>query len=109
MDGGLDFTVNPTNFTGLKEYTGALHTWGKKLVLMLYPGLSNDMPNQYITAAEGALIKGFNGSSQDFEVPTIYSQKTKFLDLFHNKSSSVWEQGLFDLYGQVEYDGLWLD
>lgn len=109
MDGGADFTVNPKEYAGLKEYTGALHSWGKKLVLMLYPGFSNDKPSKYITAAEGALIRGFNGSKEDFEVPTLYSQNTKFLDWFHINSSGVWEEGLFDLYKQVEYDGLWLD
>jgi alpha-glucosidase (family GH31 glycosyl hydrolase) len=39
MDGFGDFTVDPTTFAGLKEYTDALHTWGKKVVLMLYAGL----------------------------------------------------------------------
>jgi alpha-glucosidase (family GH31 glycosyl hydrolase) len=42
MDRAADFTVDPIKFAGLPEYTEALHSWGKKLVLMLFPGLSDD-------------------------------------------------------------------
>jgi len=31
------------------------------------------------------------------------------LDWFHEKSASVWELGLFNLFAQVAFDGLWLD
>jgi alpha-glucosidase (family GH31 glycosyl hydrolase) len=107
MEGFADFTV-AASFAGLKEYTEALHSWGKKLVVMLYGGLAADRPSQYITAAEGALIQGFNGSMEDFEAQT-FANRTRFLDWFHDGAAPVWERGLFDLFDKVAYDGLWLD
>ena len=108
MDGFADFTVDASAFQGLKEYADALHSWGKKLVVMLYAGLSADRPSPYITAAEGAFIRGLNGSTDDFDAQT-FSNSTRFLDWFHDGAAPVWERGLFDLFAQVAYDGLWLD
>ena len=51
MEGFADFTVDATKFKGLKEYTTALQSWGKKLVVMLYGGLAYDSPSKYVTAA----------------------------------------------------------
>lgn len=46
--------------------------------------------------------------STPFDAPTI-TKSTRFLDWFHEKARTVWEEGLFDLWDNVPYDGLWLD
>lgn len=46
--------------------------------------------------------------STPFDAPT-FSNSTRFLDWFHEKARKVWEEGLFDLWENVPYDGLWLD
>lgn len=78
MNGFADFTVNETAFGGLKEYTNNLHDWGKKVVLMLYGGLADDVPSKYVTAADGALIMD---GAYPYDAQT-FSNSTKFLDFF---------------------------
>jgi alpha-glucosidase (family GH31 glycosyl hydrolase) len=105
MENFADFTVDGKKFSGLKEYTVDLQGRGQRMVVMLYGGLSADAPSKYVPAASGALIK--NGS-EPFEAQT-FSNKTRFLDWFHDGARGVWEEGLFDLWDAVPFDGLWLD
>lgn len=105
MDNHATFTVdNVGNFTGLKEYVEFLRGEGKNVILTLYGGLSNDKPNKYSTKASGSLIMK---DGEVFDAKT-YSDKTVFLDWFHENSAKVWEEGLFDLFKLVPFSGIQL-
>jgi alpha-glucosidase (family GH31 glycosyl hydrolase) len=48
MQNYSSFTVDSTNFDQLKEFTDQLHQAGRRLVLVLFGGLSNEQPpNKY--------------------------------------------------------------
>lgn len=104
MQEHANFMVDGTNFGGLSAFANQLKAAGQNLILTLYGGLSNDRPNKYRTLASGALI--MNGT-EVFEAET-YSKKTVFLDWFTTMASTVWEEGLFDLARQVQFDGIQL-
>lgn len=104
MDNHATFTVATDHFQGLKEYAEFIRESGKNVILTLYGGLSNDKPNKYRTMASGALIMK---DGEVFDAKT-YSDKTVFLDWFHEKAAEVWETGLFDLFKLVPYDGIQL-
>ena len=53
--------------------------------------------NKATTDNNGALIN------------VVWPQQTVFIDWFHDDASTVWYQGLSDLFTLLPYDGLWLD
>lgn len=84
------FTVDSTNFGQLKEFTDQLHQAGRRLVLVLFGGLSNEQPpNKYRILASDYDTLIMNGS-KIFEAPTTKTS-TVFLDWFKNQSQLVWE------------------
>lgn len=103
MDRFASFSVDRENFAGLREYAEALQAQGKRVVLKLHAGLSNDdnKLDKYVTLAGDAFIKiapNYTGNaSERFEAQT-FSNRTIFLDWFHEDAKSSWSQGLFDLW-----------
>lgn len=42
-------------------------------------------------------------------ISKVWPKKAVFVDWLHDKCPATWYDGLKDLRGQVEYDGLWID
>ena len=80
MDEHEPFTVNK-NFSGLYEYANELHDARKKIVALLYGGLTNNYqnPSRYVVEASSALLKTMEGKT--FEAETL-SNSSVFLDWF---------------------------
>lgn len=109
MEDGVDFSVNKTSFPNLNIYTEQLHQDGKKMIVMLTPGLQNSKHgNEYIIRAReaNALLLKMN-STEPFEAPLV-NNKTLFLDWFNDAVNETWQLGLTNLYKKVPFDGLWL-
>lgn len=109
MDSDADFSVNATTFPDLKSYTETLHQDGKKMVVMLTPGLSNGIEgNEYVSMANqaNALLQEMN-TTDPFEAPLI-ADRTVFLDWFTDAVNATWQLGLQRLFQKVPFDGLWL-
>jgi maltase-glucoamylase len=69
MDANKDFTIDPINFQGLKQYFAQLHTEGLRTIIILDPGTFNDQlyykptiegvkQNVYITWENGSFMEG---------------------------------------------------
>jgi len=114
MDGYRDFSVSSSAFKNLGELTQQLHASGRRLIVVVDPGLSADAPNdKFLRQAEdaGALLQS-TVNPDDFGgalVHHVYSNKTVFLDFLSDQAVEVWSNGLTELYDEVPYDGLWLD
>lgn len=39
----------------------------------------------------------------------VWPDNTVFIDWLHPDAAQLWQTGLYDLYQQVPYDGLWID
>ncbi len=42
-------------------------------------------------------------------VSKVWPNEAVFMDWFNKKCMNVWSKGLYDLYQQTKYDGLWID
>lgn len=97
-------------FADLKPFTEELHNNSQYLVVQLYGGMAYNETKQspYVVSAMTGKALVMNGT-QKFEAQT-YSNKTVFLDWFHENATKVWADGLLDMWEQlVPYDGIWLD
>lgn len=116
LDQTKDFSVNTTDnaFPDLATFRALLNTNDLKLMVTVNPGLLASTSNNYYNDAQQdqLLIKSSINTGLEFEGAVTTSaayNHTVFLDFFNDKSATMWEKGLKDLFNQVQYDGLWFD
>ena len=115
MDKYADFSVDTTAFPSILNYTQTIQAEGYRVIPIIDAGISADLSgNQYyINAKENdLLIKSLINQDTQYggaAVMKVWPESTVFLDWFNDEVTTVWNQGLKDLYAKLPFDGLWLD
>lgn len=115
MDNYADFTVDTKTFPDVKGFADRLHKNNQKLIVILDAALSAEDPeNKYYKQGDrdGIFIQSSVKTSKTYGknlISKVWPQKTVFISWLHDKCPATWHMGLDDLYGQVPYDGLWID
>lgn len=121
MDNYADFSVNKTAFPNLADFTTQLKANNQRLVVIVDAAISaDDTSNQYYVLGNktnsfiqsSIAAPGKNGRPVEYGnnlISSVWPKKAVFMDWFSEGSSTLWNQGLDDLFTLVNYDGLWLD
>ena len=117
MDRYIDFTVDTTEFKGIKEYVDTLHKEDMHFVPIVDAGISilppQTGPNWYsIGSKDGVFIKSTQNPDNKFNgniIGKVWPNYTAFVDFLHPESDNFWNTGLTELHNLLPFDGLWLD
>jgi alpha-glucosidase len=117
MNNYADFTVDKAAFPDLIGLGKKLHDANQKLVVIIDAAVSAEdisENNKYYTQGnkDDIFIKSGLYKSAKYNnnlITHVWPKQAVFVDWFHEKSSIMWNQGLYDLYEQVPYDGIWID
>ena len=109
MQDYADFTVDPIRFRGMKEFVDDLHKKKMHWVPIIDAGLKYNVNDKYFKLGEekGAFIK--SAYTKKTLIAAVWPGSAVFLSWYNPFSPQLWKMGLEDLYGQVEFDGIWLD
>ncbi|CAF1070902.1 unnamed protein product, partial [Didymodactylos carnosus] len=109
MDAEKDFTVDPINFKGLKEYFNELKTKGIHTIVILDPGVIDEADYQpTITGKEqNVFIKWDNGTDMK---GACWPGEVYFPDYFLERTQKWWAKWITDFRNvNLTFDGLWID
>ncbi|CAF0846134.1 unnamed protein product [Adineta steineri] len=111
MDAEKDFTIDPINFVGLKEYFAELNSEGVRTIVILDPGTIDDQKN-YGPTIEGiqqdVFIKWHDG--QGLMKGSCWPGDVFFPDYFTTRAQTWWSKWIKDFHRvNVTFDGLWID
>ncbi|CAF4979557.1 unnamed protein product [Rotaria sp. Silwood1] len=110
MDAEKDFTIDPINYRGLKEFFSQIRTEGMRTVVILDPGTIDDQ-KYYAPTIEGikedVFIKWENGTLMK---GTCWPGELFMPDFFTNRTRSWWSRWIKDFHRiNLTVDGLWID
>ncbi|CAF1330225.1 unnamed protein product, partial [Rotaria sordida] len=110
MDAEKDFTIDPINYRGLKEFFSQIRTDGMRTIVILDPGTIDDQ-KYYAPTIEGikedVFIKWENGSLMK---GTCWPGELFMPDFFTNRTRVWWSRWIKDFYRtNLTVDGLWID
>lgn len=117
MDRYIDFTVDTTNFSGIRDYVQSLHDQNLHFVPIVDAGISIEAPvtgtNWYQEGdKQGVFIKSTKNPENKFGgnlIGQVWPGFTAFVDFFHPNADKYWSSGLAALHDLILFDGLWLD
>lgn len=110
-----DFTVNQTAFHDIQGLATRLHNANQKLVLIIDAAISaDDLNGPYYTKGntDDIFIKSSMYTSKTYNnnlISKVWPDRAVFVDWFNDKCMNMWSQGFYDLYQQVNFDGVWID
>eukprot|EP00829_Urostomides_striatus_P004986 TRINITY_DN154_c0_g2_i3.p1 TRINITY_DN154_c0_g2~~TRINITY_DN154_c0_g2_i3.p1 ORF type:complete len:917 (-),score=241.77 TRINITY_DN154_c0_g2_i3:63-2813(-) len=104
-----DFTVDPVRFKGLGDFVQELHQKKMKWVPIIDAGLKYNKEDKYFIMGEAnnAFIK--SAVTKKTLIGAVWPGSAVFLSFYSPYATTVWHEGLSDLYKMAEYDGIWLD
>ncbi|CAF0745626.1 unnamed protein product [Didymodactylos carnosus] len=109
MDAEKDFTVDPINYKGLKEYFNELRAMGMHTIVILDPGVI-DEPNYQPTVTgknQNVFVKWENGTDMK---GSCWPGDVYFPDFFLDRTKIWWEKLITDFRNvNLTFDGLWID
>ncbi|CAF1181877.1 unnamed protein product, partial [Didymodactylos carnosus] len=112
MDADKDFTVDPKDFVGLKEYYDWLHSKGLHTIIILDPGVIDDQLHYQPTITgmkEDVFIKWDDGSGRPIK-GSCWPGDVYFPDFFLNRTKQWWTRWITDFHAvNLTFDGLWID
>ncbi|CAF4158178.1 unnamed protein product [Rotaria sp. Silwood2] len=111
MEAAKDFTIDPINFKGLKEYFAQLNSEGVRTIIILDPGTIDDQTN-YTPTIEGmredVFIKSEDG--QTVLKGSCWPGDVFFPDFFTQRAQNWWSRLIKDFHrANLSFDGLWID
>lgn len=117
MKNYADFTVDLKAFNNIPALADRLHAAGQRLVVIVDAAISaEDLTdnNAYYTMGneDNTFIKSGLWRSTKYNnnlISQVWPKQAVFMDWFNKKCMNVWSKGLYDLYQQTKYDGLWID
>ncbi|CAI2383231.1 unnamed protein product [Moneuplotes crassus] len=117
MDRYIDFTVDETNFTGIKDFINTLHKEDRHFVPIVDAGISLEPPKKgpkwYAEGDKaGAFIKSTQNPGGKYNgniIGKVWPGYTAFVDFISPAGKALWNKGLTELDKIVPFDGLWLD
>ncbi|CAF3630946.1 unnamed protein product [Adineta steineri] len=110
MDAEKDFTIDPINYRGLKEYFDQLNNDGMRTIVILDPGTIDDQryyaptiegiqEDVFIKWEDGQLMKGACWPGEVF-----------FPDFLTNRTQAWWIRWIKNFQrANLTFDGLWID
>ncbi|CAF0867380.1 unnamed protein product [Adineta ricciae] len=111
MDAEKDFTIDPKNFVGLKEYFAQLNSEGVRTIVILDPGTIDDQQHYAPTIegiAQDVFIKWEDGNS--LMKGACWPGEVFFPDFFTQRAQTWWGKWIKDFHRvNVSFDGLWID
>ncbi len=109
MQGYADFTIDPVNFKGMKEFVQDLHKKKMRWVPIIDAGLKYKTDDKYyqLGEANNAFIK--SAYTKKTLIGAVWPGSAVFISWYAPYAKSLWHLGLSDLYELAEFDGIWLD
>ncbi|CAF2051540.1 unnamed protein product [Rotaria magnacalcarata] len=111
MDAKKDFTIDPINFRGLKEYFAELNADGIRTIIILDPATIDDQLH-YAPTIEGiredVFIKWDDGKT--LMKGSCWPGDVFFPDFFTNRTQNWWSRWIKDFRRvNLTFDGVWID
>ncbi|CAF4731027.1 unnamed protein product [Rotaria socialis] len=111
MDAEKDFTIDPINFRGMKEYFAELNADGIRTIVILDPATVDDQVH-YAPTIEGiredVFIKWDDGKT--LMKGSCWPGDVFFPDFFTNRTQNWWSRWIKDFRRvNLTFDGLWID
>ncbi|XP_076769599.1 putative maltase-glucoamylase 2 [Arvicanthis niloticus] len=107
MNGSKDFTTDDQAYPKLSDFAKELHENGQKYVIILNPGINNDL--NYETYKNGSKNRVWIMSSSGFAVGKGYAGESVFPDFTNPASIKWWTQQVTEFYNSLEFDGVWIE
>ncbi|CAF3190076.1 unnamed protein product [Rotaria sp. Silwood2] len=110
MDAKKDFTIDPINYRGLKEFFSQIRTDGMRTIVILDPGTIDDQ-KYYVPTVEGIKEDVFIKWENERLMKGICWPGELFMpDFFTNRTRTWWSRWIQDFHRiNLTVDGLWID
>ncbi|NXC50572.1 MGA protein, partial [Penelope pileata] len=114
MDARKDFTYDKVKFADLPDFQNYLHSHGQKFIIILDAAISTEPLSDgspYATYERGQDLKVWVNASDGVTplVGEVWPGRTVFPDFSSAAGSDWWVEECRIFYGQVPYDGIWID
>eukprot|EP00069_Balaena_mysticetus_P011327 bmy_21255T0 len=106
MDGKKDFTIDGVAFHGLSDFANELHKYGLKYVIIMNPGILNNI--DYQPYVNGSKRRVWILGGKAFVVGQGYPGWTVFPDFTNPVSTEWWREQFSEFYKALEFDGVWI-
>ncbi len=105
----IDFTVDPTRYSGMKEFVSELHKKKMRWVPIIDAGLKYDLSDPFYQKGEAnnAFIK--SAWTKKTLIGKVWPGPAVFPDWYTPYMTNLWHEGLSTLYSIAEFDGIWID
>ncbi|XP_069737638.1 maltase-glucoamylase-like [Phaenicophaeus curvirostris] len=114
MEARKDFTYDKVNFKDLPSFQSYMHEQGQKYIIILDAAISMELltDGSPYQAYERGQSKGIWVNESDGRTPItgeVWPGRTVFPDFTNPTCTSWWVEECRTFYGQVPYDGIWID